>query len=194
MDGTPLGEPIGQPEEATIIRSSPIAQPASSRRWLWILASLVIAVLVVAAFVGLGVWFIIERNSPGQNILYGNRSANDQNPVNQQKANLSDPPNKDPSVNKSVPLPIDKPPTRVNFHRGSVEETVTGSVSVGRTYLFRTRRGQYLSASVSSDNDCVLFPNSLTIVRMETNEGDTGMTLLNNCKTAADFSMTVSIR
>ena len=89
--------------------------------------------------------------------------------------------------------PID-PPTRISFHRGSTGETVLGSVDRGKNYVLQARKGQRLSATVSSANGCILFNSGTTTITFTTVRGDNWLGLINNCGVqSAGFSLTVSI-
>ena len=160
--------------------------------------------------VGVAAWLIFGRTT---NLTADtNQSNKDQNAINQQKANLQDQQaelekerqrlanerktlqDQTKNSNKPPSSPHDEPTTRINFHRGSLQETVSGSVYVGRSYLLRTRPGQYLSAIVTSANDCVVFGNGATSAGYTTKAGDSSLTILNKCGNPIDFSLTVSIR
>ena len=197
MDGTPLGEPFDQPEELTLIRSSPIASqvplPPPPRRLLRGFAFSVIPFFIIVVLFSIGAWLIIKRSYSLSNTANSNR-LNDQDAVNLQKANVQDAQKLSPLGNKNTSPPHDEPPTRINFHRGSVRETVSGSVYIGRSYLFRTKRGQDLSATVTSINDCIVFGNGATSAGYITDAVDSSLTILNKCGSPVDFSVTVVIR
>lgn len=85
------------------------------------------------------------------------------------------------------------PTARIKFRRGSVEETISGSVSSERSFVLYTLSGQYLSASVSSGNNCVVFTNGSTNTSYTTNRGDSYLRLKNNCGGEASFNLTVYV-
>lgn len=87
-----------------------------------------------------------------------------------------------------------QPTERINFHRGSVQETISGVVANERSYVLRARSGQYLSASVNSSNGCVVFSGGSTSTTYTTIKGDNRLSLVNTCGGQASFSLTVYIR
>lgn len=90
--------------------------------------------------------------------------------------------------------PVNEPTARINFRRGNVQETISGSVSGERSFVLRASSGQYLSASVSSGNGCVVFGNGSKNIGYTTAKGDNSLTVVNNCDGQTNFSLTVSIR
>lgn len=90
--------------------------------------------------------------------------------------------------------PVNQPTARINFRRGNVQETISGSVSGERSFVLRANNGQYLSATVSSGNGCVVFGNGSNNVGYTTVKGDNRLTVVNNCDGQTNFSLTVSIR
>jgi len=212
QDGTPLGFAFDQHEHATIVRGDPVAQSAPPARSPFLTCSIIAVLCLILVGVIGGIIFALSYSSPSVRNA-ANQSNKDQDVINQQKANLQDQQaeidrqkqeianarktlddkKKDPG-NRSTSPPHDQPPTRINFRRGSIEETVTGSVYVGRSYLFRTRVGQYLSGTVTSANDCVVFGNGATSAGYTTDSVDSSLTILNKCGDPLDFSLTVTIR
>lgn len=94
-------------------------------------------------------------------------------------------------------LPLDaSAQTRIRFARGrtsaSVSSTIDGTAQ--RKYVLAARGGQYLSATVSSRNGCVVLGNQATSTSYETDSGDNVIDLFNNCRSATSFTLTVSIR
>ncbi|HEX8736419.1 MAG TPA: hypothetical protein VF721_13910 [Pyrinomonadaceae bacterium] len=85
--------------------------------------------------------------------------------------------------------------TRIRFARGRTSTTVSGSVAGNdfRQYVLGARRGQYLSANVSSRNGCVLFTQGSTSLGFTTDTGDNYITLNNTCGRTVSYTMTVSI-
>ena len=94
-----------------------------------------------------------------------------------------------PTVNSYPPQPT----ARINFSRGSVSQTVAGSVGSERSFVLAARSGQYLSASVSGGG-CVTFRGGSSSAGFTTSSGDNRLTLVNNCNTESSFSLTVAIR
>jgi hypothetical protein len=99
--------------------------------------------------------------------------------------------NKNPS---QVVQSATSPTTRVKFHRGNVEETLTGGIGSKRNFVLRTKNGQYLSASVNSNNGCVQFDNGTSNQTYTTTSGDNYLRLENTCGGQTNFSLTVYIR
>jgi hypothetical protein len=85
--------------------------------------------------------------------------------------------------------------TRIQFARGRTSATVSGTINkgAGRTFVLRANNGQFLSANVSSRNDCVNFNNGATSTSFITRAGDNILYLTNRCRNAAPFTLTVSI-
>lgn len=85
--------------------------------------------------------------------------------------------------------------TRINFARGRTSATVSGTVAsrATRSYVLGARNGQYLSANVSSKNDCIKFDNGATSISFVTNSGNNYLYLENRCGRSTSFSLTVSI-
>lgn len=85
--------------------------------------------------------------------------------------------------------------TRIRFARGRTSATVSGSVAGNtfRDYVLSARRGQQLSANVSSRNNCVIFSQGSTGIGFTTDSGDNYINLNNTCGRTASYTMTVSI-
>ena len=85
--------------------------------------------------------------------------------------------------------------TRIQFAKGRTSATVSGTIkrSAGRTLVLRAKNGQFLSANVSSRNDCVNFNNGATSTSFMTRSGDNILYLTNRCRNSAPFTLTVSI-
>jgi hypothetical protein len=84
---------------------------------------------------------------------------------------------------------------RIQFARGRTSATVSGTIkrSAGRTFVLRAKNGQFLSANVSSRNDCVNFNNGATSTSFVTRSGDNVLYVSNRCRNALPFTITVSI-
>lgn len=87
-----------------------------------------------------------------------------------------------------------EPTERITFHKGSVQETIYGSVATERAYVLRARSGQYLSASVSSPKGCVVFSGGSTNTTYTTTQGDNSLTLRNNCAAPTSYTLTVYVQ
>jgi hypothetical protein len=85
--------------------------------------------------------------------------------------------------------------TRIRFARGTTSASVSGTLYGGetRTYVLAARRGQYLSANVSSRNGCVTFQNGETSASYTTISGNNHLYVGNGCGRQASFTLTVSI-
>jgi hypothetical protein len=85
--------------------------------------------------------------------------------------------------------------TRIRFPRGRTSTSVSGQIAggVGRSFVLGARYGQYLSANVSSRNDCIVFSNGATSTSYITRSGNNFLYLRNNCGRPAGFTLTVSI-
>jgi len=83
---------------------------------------------------------------------------------------------------------------RISFRRSTFGETVSGVVTKGRSYVFAAKGGQFLSATLSSTNSCVVFNSGSMTVNFTTVSGDNSLTVVNNCGGTATFSLAVEIR
>ncbi|MBA3354999.1 MAG: hypothetical protein H0U18_03490 [Pyrinomonadaceae bacterium] len=85
--------------------------------------------------------------------------------------------------------------TRIRFARGTTSASVSGTLYGGetRTYVLGARRGQYLSANVSSRNGCVTFQNGETSASYTTISGNNHLYVGNGCGRTTSFTLTVSI-
>lgn len=100
-----------------------------------------------------------------------------------------------PTNTPAPPPRFDDPGTsRISFRRGSVGETVSGTVGRQRSYVLRTMAGQYLSASVRSPGGCVTFADGGSSTGYPTRSGDSYLYVRNNCGEPARFSLSVTVR
>lgn len=85
--------------------------------------------------------------------------------------------------------------TRIRFAKGRTSATVSGYIYAGgeKNYVLGARRGQDLTANVSSSNGCVKFTEGSTSVGFTTDSGDNIISLTNYCSRKTTFTMTVSI-
>ncbi len=85
--------------------------------------------------------------------------------------------------------------TRIRFRTGSTSATVSGRIAAGarRSFVLKAYPGQYLSATISSRNGCVVFGNGGTSASYATRLGNNYIYISNNCGGATSFSLTVSI-
>ena len=87
--------------------------------------------------------------------------------------------------------------TRVRFARGRTSTTLTGTLSGPygeRDFVLSASAGQYLAATVSSSGGCVKFSTVSTSQAYTTDNDDNWLKLMNMCRRAASYTMTVSIR
>ena len=89
---------------------------------------------------------------------------------------------------------VDPGTTRITFRRGSVGETVSGTIGNSRSFVLRTLGGQYLSATVRSAGGCVVFSGGGANTGFVTGSGDSYLYLRNTCGSPARFSLTVVVR
>ncbi len=85
--------------------------------------------------------------------------------------------------------------TRISFARGRTSATVSSSINAyaNRSFVLTARYGQVLSANISSRNGCVKFSNGATSISYITQPGNNYLEVVNNCRTATGFNLTVSI-
>ena len=88
----------------------------------------------------------------------------------------------------------DPGPSRITFRRGAVGETVAGRISEERSFVLYTMAGQTLSARVRSPGSCVEFADGGTSTRFATPQGDSRVTILNNCDRPTRFTLSVTVR
>jgi len=175
-DGTPLGQPFDQQEQATVIRSpvAPKVAPTTRESRFPILACSVIGLLFLLVFGAVAAWLVFAWNSSPAN------TANISNDSNQPSA--------------SVSPPRDQPPTRIDFPRGAIQQMVSDNVYVRRSYLLRAAAGQYLLANITSEKDCVVFENEGDAISYTTKAGDNTVTIHNKCgDRPVDFRLVVFI-
>jgi hypothetical protein len=85
--------------------------------------------------------------------------------------------------------------TRIRFARGRTSASLSGTIGGGgvRTFVLGARRGQYLSANVSSRGDCIKFSEGATSTNFTTESGDNILSITNYCGRSTSFVLTVSI-
>jgi len=215
MDGTPLTTEFDE-ERSTVIREPRVtAQANVQSRKFPLVSCLVIALLaLIAVGVAIGIVFLVRNSSKGPANQANVSSNADPNTVNKPASNLQDQQaeierqkqelanerkklddqKKISPANVSVPAAVDPPTSRITFHRGSIEETVTGSVVKKRTYVLRTLSGQALSAGIRAGGNCVVFSNGSSSESYITSQGDSSLVVVNNCSSPAKFNLTVSVR
>jgi cytoskeletal protein RodZ len=214
MDGTPLRPDIVT-EQSTLVREPRVPQKqAYLSGKLPLLGCSVIGLLLLIGLGVAGAYLYFFRDTPKAPANQANVSNVNQDAINKQMANLQqqqadidkqkqqlaneqkklENQNTKPPANITIPAATDPPTARITFHRGSVQETVTGTVVKKRSYVLRTLSGQTLSASIRSGGSCVAFSNGSASLTYETEQGDSNLTVINNCASPANFNMTVFIR
>ena len=88
----------------------------------------------------------------------------------------------------------DPGPERISFRRGSASDTVAGRIAEERSFLLYTMAGQQLSARVRSADNCVEFADGGTSTGFSTRQGDSRVTIVNNCDRPSRFSLSVTVR
>jgi len=83
---------------------------------------------------------------------------------------------------------------RITFKKGSVSQSVSGTVVHKRSFVLRTMAGQSLRASVSSSSSCVEFSDGGDTVEFATPSGDVSLDLKNICGEPAPFTLRVTVR
>ena len=168
----------------------------------------IIALLALIAGGGLIALLIFGRSSPTSNQL-ANVAANNQPDSARQKQDLQNQQaeldrerqrlederkklesQKTKAVETTAPS-VDSA-ARINFRRGSVQETITGVVARSKSYVLKAKAGQSLSATVTS-NGCVVFNTASNSMNFITANGDNWITVVNNCGAQAPFNLTVYI-
>lgn len=84
--------------------------------------------------------------------------------------------------------------TRINFKRGTSSASVSGTLRPGasRTYVMRVRDGQEVQAVVSGKG--VVLDNGMLTMTYNAPNGDNYIEVINQGRTAAKYTMTVSIQ
>lgn len=84
---------------------------------------------------------------------------------------------------------------RVRFGKGRSSTSIQSTLrSWGeRSYVLSARRGQNLSATVSSRGNCIVFGNITTSTNYVTDAGDNYFNVMNKCKYTVAYTLTVSI-
>ncbi len=84
--------------------------------------------------------------------------------------------------------------TRISFKRGTSSASVSGTLRPGasRTYVMRVRDGQEINAVVSGKG--VVLDNGMLTMTYNAPNGDNYIEVINRGKSAAKYTMTVSIQ
>lgn len=214
MDGTPL-RPGFEDEQSTLVREPSRSQPSNGlSSKLPLIGCSAVALLLLLGLGAAGAYFFLIKDNPRPSANQANVSNVDQDAINKQLANLQqqqadiekqkqqlanaqkklENQNSNVPANMNAPTAKDPPTARITFHRGSVQETMAGSVIKKRVYVLRTLSGQFLYASLSSAAGCVFFSNGSTGVSYETNSGDSQLVIVNKCPSPVSYRLTVSVQ
>ena len=210
QDGKELLPQYIETETPTIVRPPQKTQQRSGKPYLKYLAIGLVALVAMGIAGAAGAYVVWNKLAAGTN-----RAAADptpratpsaslqptRTPALQEKepqstpANLTTPtPSREPDKDIDESTFADPGTTRISFRRGGVGETVSGRINKNRDFVLRTLAGQYLTARVTSQRDCVEFPDGEADVEFETPQGDSRLTLVNNCPAPVSFRLTVTVR
>lgn len=206
QDGNELLPQYEETETPTVVRPA----PNSGNRYLKYLAIALLALLAIGIAGAVGayvVWTNLGKggeianlkptptptpaaptptpsNAPTPSRTPGNRNSNERRDLDEaNNGNF-----------RTEPELTDPATTRIAFRRGRESESVSGRVRSGRDFVLRTLAGQYLSASVASDRGCVTFAGGGTNTDFPTTQGDSRISIVNNCPAPARFRLTVAVR
>lgn len=86
--------------------------------------------------------------------------------------------------------------TRIRFRKGSTKATVSGRLTgfATRTFVFRAKEGQELTAEITSDNTGARFGDLSTSLGYTTKAGDNYVFIKNDGRAITNFTLTVTIR
>jgi type IV secretory pathway VirB10-like protein len=218
-DGTPLVEVYPETEEPTLVRPAEavpqtrsVPFPAQRSGGLLKYAAIGVAVLLLAfAGAAAAIWLmwpaaddrtaagvqnsnIVPQATPAKSVISESSPTptptKNKPPVNQ----AASPTPQESSPEPPQPPATDPAVTRITFKRGSVGESMTGTVNERRSFVLRTLPGQFLSASVQSQKRCVSFESGGANTAFETEGGDTMLTIRNKCDTPSGFRLNVNVR
>jgi len=185
---------IQTPPQFQVPNISPTVQTNSTGKWVFPVLGLLLGVIVVLGFL------LFYRNPTPQ-------SENKSTEVAQNKGNSNQAAEKKetpaPTVTQAqTPTATPKPTvvqnqtvtTRMKFNKGEITHNESGNISANgkRIFLLKCLDGQSLSASVSSDNNCVTFDNNSSNLSYITSAGDNRISLKNSCE-ATRFRVSVTI-
>jgi hypothetical protein len=215
QDGNELLPEYAETETPTVVRPPrPASQPAG-KPYLKYLAIALVALLAMGIAGAAGAYFVWSKLSSGDDRPSGDPTPRPSPTAPAQPTRTPAFQNKEPQdtpTNVERPTPprnsantnvtpnddesdfVDPGTTRINFRRGRVSETVSGRISEKRDFVLRTLTGQYLTARVTSDRDCVLFADGMSETEYVTPQGDSRLSLRNNCRAPVRFSLRVTVR
>ena len=213
QDGNELLPQYIETETPTVVRPSRTEQPRSPKPYLKYLAIALIALFAMGIAGAVGAYFVWNKLSAEDD-----RSAAEATPRPSPTASAQ--PTRSPALQnkepQDKPANIDRPAppsppantddrernndftdpgtTRIAFRRGSVSESVNGRIRANRDFVLRTLSGQYLTARVTSARNCVVFRDGESSAEYVTQQGDSRLTLINNCPGTSAFRLNVSVR
>ena len=210
-DGAPLppNQPTFSEEQPTVVRPAvPRKRRGAGTILLFILAGLLTLALGAAAGLLYVFWPRQAKNEAAQTTApssptpAANRPASEPRPTpeTQRTPSPTPSPDDDTSTTPKPPAPPgnensrDPGTARISFRRGRSDETVAGTVNNSRSFVLYAKNGQNLSARIRSDRRCVTFDGGSGRISYPTDEGDNVISIVNNCDSPANFSLSVNIR
>ena len=215
QDGNELLPQYDETETPTVVRPPQNTQQREGKPYLKYLAIALVALLAMGIAGAAGAYFVWNKLSGGNERAGADPTPRPSPTASVQPTRSPASQNKEPEPtpgNVAIPTPppqadtkprapdsadpdfVDPGTTRINFRRGRVSETVSGSISEERDFVLRTLAGQYLTARVNSERNCVEFPDGESAIEFETSQGDSRLSLINNCPAPVRFSLTVTVR
>ena len=215
QDGNELLPQYIETETPTVVRTPKTTSQRSGKPYLKYLAIALVALLALGIAGAAGAYFVWTKLSGETDRAVANPTPRPTPSATAQPAKSPPLQNKEPQTppaNAATPKPrasentngsapdddgpelVDPSTTRITFRRGRESETVTGYVTANRDFLLRTVSGQNLSARVTSERDCVTFPDGERAVGFVTPQGDSRLTLINNCQSLGRFRLSVTVR
>jgi hypothetical protein len=218
------GTPLVADEEATVVRKvpPPPAPPTGVSPVFLYLFLGVLALFIISAAAGVAVWMlwpgpdvVPPRNDNGSGNIVAPTVTPTPAPSPSPSATPAPPANNNDDLERErrrlaeerrrleeerrkaseTPEPFNDPGTmRIKFRRGSIGESVSGTVGRRRSFVLRTLDGQYLSASVGSEGNCVTFSGGGTTTGYATRSADSYLHIQNNCDRPSRFSLSVTVR
>jgi hypothetical protein len=86
--------------------------------------------------------------------------------------------------------------TRIRFARGTSSTSFRSSLpGIGeRSFVVGAYAGQSFTGNINSRGNCVIFAQGSTYSAWTTDRGDNYFNVMNTCRGAASFTITISIR
>jgi len=213
QDGNELLPQYIETETPTVVRPPRTEQPRPVKPYLKYLAIALIALFAMGIAGAVGAYFVWNKLSAEDGRSAADRTPHPsptasvqpaRSPAMQNKepqdkpANIDRPAPPSPSANANGREPdddfADPGTTRITFRRGRVSESVSGRIYENRDFVLRTLSGQYLAARVTSERNCVEFAGGESAIEFETPQGDSRLTLINNCPATVPFKLNITVR